>query len=720
MRSKYDISNRHLNLMVSLFLILAIIVAYGQMSSLDFVNYDDQEYVTENGHVQEGLTVKGLIWAFKTFHSANWHPLTWLSHMLDCELYGLDPMGHHWTNLQFHMANTLLLFFILQLMTGELWRSAFVAALFALHPLHVESVAWISERKDVLSTFFGMLTILAYYRYVKQPCLINYLLTILFFGLGLMAKPMLVTFPFLLLLLDFWPLKRFQLKNNYLLQSDGVKYFGFQESFRLILEKVPLFILVVVSSSLTFLAQQSKGAVAALEALPLKTRVANSLVSYVSYVFKAIWPNDLAVIYQHPGDTLPIWQICGAAFLIVSVILLTIYLSKQYPYVMVGLFWYLGTLVPVIGLVQVGEQAMADRYTYIPLIGIFIIITWGVSDLLKKWHYRKIFFKVSAVIILSALTTCTFFQVGHWKNGITLFENAVKVTENNFQAHNNLGIALGPVDLDRAISHYKEALRIYPNYGMALNNLGNALSDKGNYDEAVLYFTKALKIIPHEARVHNNLGIVLQKRGRIDEAIGYYEEALRLKPDYGKAHYNIGDVLEKKGRIDEAIGHYLEALRLKPYFYEAHNNLGNALQKRGRIDEAIGHYLEALRIKPDYVESYSNLGNALEKQGLINEAINHYLAALRIKPDYWEAHYNLGNIMKKRGRIDEAIDHYLQALRIKPRLEKAHNNLGIALIGKGNMEGAIYHFQEALRIKPDYLNAKDNLKKVLMEHQQGQ
>ena len=384
MKVKFNIPDCQIKLMISLLLILAIIIAYGQVKNFDFVGYDDQEYVTENIQVQKGLTVEGIIWAFTAFHSANWHPLTWLSHMLDCELYGLNPMGHHWTNLIIHMANTILLFLVLKLMTGAIWRSAFVAALFALHPLHVESVAWVSERKDVLSTFFGLLMIVAYYRHFKMSNLKNYLLVIIFFCLGLMAKPMIITFPFVLLLLDFWPLKRFQFENHCLSQCDGKTRCYFKGSSRLILEKIPLFIPVVISCVLTFLAQQSQGAVKALGALPLTNRVANAFVSYVSYTVKAVWPSNLAVFYPHPGNTIPAWQIIAAVLIIAVANFLSIHSLKKYPYIAVGLFWYLGTLIPVIGLVQVGEQAIADRYTYIPLIGVFIIIAWGVPDLLKK------------------------------------------------------------------------------------------------------------------------------------------------------------------------------------------------------------------------------------------------------------------------------------------------------------------------------------------------
>jgi protein O-mannosyl-transferase len=641
MKKKYDIPDHHLKLIISLFLIFAIIIAYWQVRNFDFVDFDDGSYITENIHVQKGLTIEGLIWAFTTFHSANWHPMTWLSHMLDYELYGLNPMGHHWTNMQFHIANTLLLYLILQMMTGAIWQSAFVAALFALHPLHVESVAWVSERKDVLSAFFGLLSIAAYYHYVKTSGLKNYLLVIIFLSLGLMAKPMLVTFPFVLLLLDFWPLKRFQFKNDRMLQSDKITFFGFQGFLRLFLEKIPAFIPVIISCILTFLAQKNYGAVQTLGALPLITRIANALISYVSYAFQAIWPGNLAVYYPHPVDTLPVWQICGAALLIVSVFCGAICLLKQYRYVAVGLFWYFGTLIPVIGLVQVGDQAMADRYTYIPLIGLFIIIAWGASDLLVKWRYRKIFLGVSAVIILSALIVCTFFQTSHWRNTITLFENAVKVTENNYKALNNLGTAL--IDkgkYDEAIVYLSEALIINPQKTGARNNLANVLFLQGKPDEAVFHYNEILKFNPQKTNARNNLANVLFAQGKPDEAVLHYKEAIKINPE-ADVHYNLAYVLSFQEKLDEAVFHYKEAIRINPEYAKAHYCLGKILMNQKKVKEAMLHFAETIMISPDYAEAYNKIGLILAEQGKYKKAEEFFLKAVQIKPSYTEARKNI-------------------------------------------------------------------------------
>ena len=631
--------------LVSLCLIIAILVSYSQVINFDFVGYDDELYVTENLNVQKGFTAKGLKWAFTTFHSANWHPITWLSHMLDCEFYGLNPTGHHWTNVEFHIANTLLLFFILQYMTGAIWKSSFVAALFALHPLHVESVAWVAERKDVLSTFFWLLTILVYLRYIEKQVLIRYFMILLFFILGLMSKPMLVTLPFVLLLFDFWPLKRFQFKND--LQSDRVTFFGFQGFLRLFLEKIPLFILVVISCCLTFLAQKNSEAVKSLESLPLIDRISNALVSYVTYALKTIWPSNLAVFYPHPGNTLPAGQIIGAALLIAVVIFLSIHTLKKYPYIIVGLFWYLGTLVPVIGLVQVGDQAMADRYTYIPLIGFFIVVSWGVFDFLKKWHYHTIILILSAISAICVLAVCTFLQLGYWQNGITLFEHAIKVTNKNCVAHNNLGMILFKEEkFDEAVFHYDEVLKIKPNDNGALYNKGCALRDKRDLDKAAFFFKESLKINPDYAEAHNGLAYILFVQGKPDEAILHYRNALKIKPDFTEAYNNLANVLCFQGEIDKAVLLYKEALSLDPENVDIHYNIGIFYKKQGKLKKAMTHLAQAIKIDPDYANAYNEIGVILFQQGKYKKAGIFFSKAVQIKPSYTDARKNIA-ILKK-------------------------------------------------------------------------
>ena len=533
-----------LKLMVSLFLIVAAVGAYWEVQNHDFVNYDDNLYVTENHHVQAGLTWEGIIWAFTTTHASNWHPLTWLSHMLDCEIWGLYAGGHHLSNLLFHILNTLLLFVVLERMTGALWRSACVAALLALHPLNVESVAWVAERKNVLSTFFWIITMWAYVRYIERPGFSRYLSVLLFFALGLMSKPMLVTLPFVLLLIDYWPLGRFQMEqssNTDIPQSHKFKPAGYQRALvlRLIREKTPFFALAAVSSVVTFLAQQRGGSMASLDSLPIDIRIANALISYVNYIGKMIWPQRLAVFYSHQG-MLPMWQAAGAGLLLVCVSVLVIRAARRCPYLTGGWLWYVGTLVPVIGLVQVGAQSMADRYAYVPLIGLFIIVVWGVAELAARWSCRRLVLATFTGVVLSTLVVCTLMQVSHWRNCITLFKHTLDVTGDNYVAHTSMGIALAERGrLKKAIVHYSEALKLAPDLALSHYNLALALAELGRLEEAVTYFCHAVRIEPEYAEAHNNLGTVLHRLGRLEEAIAHYSEALRIEPDHINARRNL-------------------------------------------------------------------------------------------------------------------------------------------------------------------------------------
>ena len=700
--------------MICFLLVMSTLAVYWQVQHHDFVNYDDDKYVTENRHIQGSFTLEKIAWAFTAKHVGNWHPLTWLSHMLDYQLFGLNPGRHHLTNLCLHLANTLLVFFFFRKMTGAPWQSGFVAALFALHPLHVSSVAWVSERKDVLSTFWGMLTMWSYLWYVKHPGLNRYLCVSLFLALGLMSKAMLVTLPFVLLLIDYWPLWRWRTEPSNRIGSSR----QWPVAFYLFLEKIPLIILATTSGVVTLLAEREWGAAISLDVIPIRVRIGNALVSYVNYIVKMIWPSNMAVFYPLNPESLQWWQIAGSCLLLAAISLLALRVVRQRPYFTVGWLWYLGTLIPVIGLVQIGSQSMADRYTYIPLIGLFVIVAWGVPDLAARWRHREIWLATSATFLLLILMVVSFKQVGYWKNSITLYEHTLKVTSNNYIIHYNLGMAL--VDegqVDAAIDHYLQALRIKPDCVEARNNLSLALAKQGRLDEAIDHYLQALRIKPDFEKAHYNLGLAFSKQGQTDKAVYHYLEALRIKPDYKQAHVNLGVALERQGRMQDAVDHYLEALRIEPE-EGTYNNLGNALEKQGRINAAIYHYLQALWLNPDYVDAHYNLGIALDKIGRIDKAVHHYSEALRIKPDFAEAHNNLGIVLEKKGRLDEAIVHYLQALRIKPDFDEAHNNLGIALFLKGDTEGAVDHFREALRIKPDHVSANMNLKNILMKPRQ--
>jgi Flp pilus assembly protein TadD len=557
----------------------------------DFVNFDDDDYVTANPVVLRGLTWHGVAWAFTTEHAVNWHPLTWLSHMLDVQLYGLDAGAHHLTNLLFHIGNTLLLFGLLHRMTGALGRSAFVAGLFAVHPLHVESVAWVAERKDVLSTLFWMLTLWAYIEYVKRPDLRQssrrrYAAVLLFFALGLMAKQMLVTLPLVLLLLDFWPLGRVGIGPNpaggWAPARDGWATAG-----RLVWEKLPLLALAAASSIATFVIHQRGGAVIILSAIPLQLRIENALVSYVVYIGKMLWPAGLAVLYPYP-QSLSAWSVAVAFVTLTGISVAVIWAAPRRPYLPVGWFWYLGTLVPVIGLIQVGDQAIADRYTYIPLIGLFIIVAWGVPDLLVRWPLRrvvlpKIALPAAACLVILACAITARGQLEYWEDSTTLWTHTLAVTTRNNIAHNNLGATLADQGkTDEAIAHYSEALRIKSDYADAHNNLGVALADQGKLDEAIAHYSEALRIKPGYSDAHSNLGIALADQGNLDEAIAQFTEALRINPDSAKAHNNLGVALASQGKLDEAIAQFTEALQVKPDYADARNNLELALARRGK------------------------------------------------------------------------------------------------------------------------------------------
>jgi tetratricopeptide (TPR) repeat protein len=598
--------------LVYLVLIFVTLVVFHQLPSHDFINLDDDILVYENPHVHAGLNKQGIAWAFTTFEAYNYHPLTWLSHMLDCQLFGLRPGMHHLTNLLFHLMNTALLLMVLRRMTGTLWRSGFVAALFALHPLHVESVAWVAERKDLLSAFFWLLAMWAYARYAERPGLNRYLPVLLFFALGLLAKPMVVTLPFVLLLLDFWPLGRMQF---YQAGSDNRPLEPKVPVFRLVWEKIPLFALAALSIVVTFAAQQKGGALKSLEAFPLTTRIANALISYVSYIGKMIWPHNLAVYYPYSGSV-PVWHAAGAGLALICLTVLLMWTARKRPYLAVGWLWYLGTLVPVIGLVQVGSQAMADRYTYLPLVGLFIALAWGVPSLFTSWHHRRSILAISATILLVSFTARTWLQLRYWQNSITLFQRTLHVTTNNHFAHNNLGVALAHNGRpNEAINHYSEALRLKPEAFEVHNNLANVLAAQGSVDEAIKHYFEALRLEPDYDKAHNNLGNVLAGKGKVEEAIKHYSEAIKINPDYAGAHYNLGNALAAQGSVDEAIKHYFEALRILPDWAGAHNNLGVSLEKRGELEEAIDHYHEALRINPDYAKARNNLERAMRLIG---------------------------------------------------------------------------------------------------------
>ena len=568
----------HSDLWIYLLLAVAVLAVYGQVLHFDFVTYDDPDYVTANPHVQAGLTWAGVAWAFRSSFAGNWFPLTWLSHMLDCTFFGLDSGWHHFTNVWIHALSTLLWFAMLKRLTGASWRSALVAFLFALHPLHVESVAWVAERKDVLSGLFWVLTLWSYTAYTVRPGPVRYGLTLFLFCLGLMAKPMLVTLPVVLLLLDRWPLRR------------GTK----------IVEKVPFLAASIAVSVVTVLVHKEVGATASFSLIPAVVRFENSLVSYAAYFLQALWPADLAVFYAYPLGSLVVpAAIAGIALAAVTVLVIRDYVRR--PYLAIGWLWYLITLLPVIGLVQVGAQARADRYTYIPMIGLAIALVWGVSEALERWP--RIQMALAAAICLACLTL-TWLQVQYWRDSISLYQHAIDATSGNYVARFNLASVLEKRgDLAGATAQLRETVRIRPRFALAHAELGQLLARQGHPEKALPELQSAMSLRPDLAGVHIKLGSVLGALGRNDEAAVVFSEGIRLQPENADAHYNFGITLAQQGKLQDAAREFRATVNLRPGDVEARFNLGIALARLGQTDAAIAELSEAVRIKPDFTEA---------------------------------------------------------------------------------------------------------------------
>jgi protein O-mannosyl-transferase len=620
----------------------------------EFVRYDDDVYVTENPNVLTGLNLENVEWAFTTGHASNWHPLTWLSLMLDCSLFGVKPGPLHLVNVVFHIANTLLLFIVFNRMTKRVWPSAFIAALFALHPLHVESVAWVAERKDVLSTLFWFLTMLAYVRYVEKPSAGRYMLTLIVFSLGLMSKPMLVTLPFALLLLDYWPLDRIRNPKSTIRN--------------LLLEKIPFLLLAAISSIITYIIQQKGGA---MSAIPFWERMANVFCSYLEYIGKLFVPVNLAVFYPHPASYIPLTEVIIFALILILLAVFLLYYGRQYKYLAFGWLWYLGTLVPVIGIVQVGAQAMADRYTYVPLIGLFIIIAFGAPDLLKRLPSpsgnQNVLFAY-AIVILFACILVTSAQLKYWQNSFTLFDHALAVTKNN---------------------------------GVILNNYANILAESGKNIEAAKCLVESLRLKPDSYEIRNNYGNVLKSLGKLNEAVEQYNIALKLKPDFDIARFDLGAVLFMQGKFDEAIEQY------KIYLGPDAN-----LPLAGVNDQTTKQFKKKLATKTDTASVLSLLGQALAQKGNPAAAVNYYQQALRLDPDNIVTHGRLALALAAIGKTDEAIEQCRIVLSANPNDAEMHNNVGILLRSKNKLNEAAESFKKALQIDPNFQPARDNLNRL--------
>jgi tetratricopeptide (TPR) repeat protein len=614
------------------------------------VNFDDNTYVLDNPKVVNGLTRSGIIWAFTHFHSGNWHPLTSLSHMLDCQLYRLNAGGHHLTSVLLHAVVAILLFIVLQEMTGAIWRSVFVAAVFAIHPLRVESVAWISERKDILCGLFFMLMLAAYVKHARSPSLGRYLVVVLLYAFGLMCKPMLVSVPLVLLLIDYWPLRRFTDPSS---------------TRRLWIEKLPLIGLATMSCFVTFFAQRLT--VASTDQIPLAWRVGNAAVACMIYIVQMVWPLHLAPFYPHPADNqlapgvteqLPAWQIVLAIVAIIGISTVAVVRRREWPYVFTGWFWYLAMLGPVIGIVQVGLQAHADRYTYLPQIGLYILVSWSAADLVARRRAGRLILTAAAAILLMSLTWIARAQVRYWHDSEALWKHSLAVTEDND----------------------------FPHLG-----LGDVYSARGELDKAIAEFRLALALRPNSPYAHNGIGFVLTKMGRLDEAVDHFNTAIRILPILPTAHYNLGNALMKKGQTSDAIKEFERQLALQPDHAPARCNLATELLNQGQVNQAIAQYERTIELRPDYAEAYYNLGNCYLQQGSPEKAVKQYEHALQLSPRLIEARNNLATILCQQGEIDRGISELEEAIRIQPDNIDALNNLTWVLAmprGDGSENGA--------------------------------
>ncbi len=644
------------------------LVVYAQVRHFDFVQLDDPGYFAENAHVRAGLTAAGIRWAMTTGALANWHPLTWLSLMLDAQLFGAGAGAVHVTNLALHIANTVLLFALLRRLTGALGRSACVAALFAVHPMHVESVAWISERKDVLSTLFWLLTMWAYVSYARTPNGRRYAVVAGLFALGLMAKPMLVTLPVVLLVVDWWPLGRLS-----------------SSTWRArVVEKLPLAAIAAASAIVTFVVQRQGGAVSDVAVLPWAVRITHAVVSYGMYIDKMLWPAKLIVFYPHPRVVEPLATLIALVVLAAWTVIAR-KLGPRFPYVAAGWLWYVITLLPVIGLIQVGTQSIADRYTYVPYIGLFIVIAWGVWDLCEAWPIRRVVLPLTAAIVVAALAVTAHAQTATWRDNTTLWRHAIEVDPENYRAQSAYGSILGnegkPAE---AMAHFQEAIRLEPDFADAYYNLGRTYTDLGRTDEAIEQYRRALALRSDFAEAHNNLGLLLGRIGQPDQATAEYEAALRQNPDFAEAHANLAAVLATRGQLDDARRHADAAVALNPSLAGAHYARGLVAMGSGQFDAAIAEFRDAIRLNPNLADAHNSLGFLLAGQRSVDEAIPQFREAIRLNPDLELGHMYLAVALAGTGHFDEAEAEFRTVLRINPANEGAARGLEtIARMRKG-------------------------------------
>ncbi|MBA4366419.1 MAG: hypothetical protein C0403_02140 [Desulfobacterium sp.] len=704
---------------ICLFLCITTLSVYIQVIDHGFTSIDDNIYIYENANVIGGLTKNNIAWAFHFTQKGDhtyYHPLSLISHMIDCHLFELQPGKHHLVNLFIHLTNTLLLFILFRIMTKSIWRSAFISAFFSLHPLNVDTVAWIAERKNLLSTFFWFSTILAYYYYSQKPGLPRYILVFLLMMAGLLCKPMLVTLPCVLLLLDFWPLERIQFSH----------ILPIRKKIYLILEKIPLLGLSLIWSYLSSLSMSRLDLTIPIDWVPLDIRIANAIMSYTIYLHKMLWPYDLAIYYPYPSKLPPIWQItCVIVFLtLISVFVLRT--MKKMPWMAVGWLWYLGTLLPVLGLVQNGLwPKIADRWTYVPMIGIFIMITWGISEILKGSSKKKNTLIVLSNLFLIIMAITTWNQIRYWREDIKLFSHAVDVTENNVVAQSNLSYALQKQHrYAEAIPHFLQALRLKPNSEIFHNNLGNAYTKINNHKEAIKHFKEALRINPVAADPHNNLGNALQRLGKFEDAFFHYSKAIEIKPENESTYYNVGLLFEKQNRMSEAIEYYQEAVQKKPDYANAHLALGNVLFKIGMIQKAETHYVNALKTNPNLTEAKTNLDIIQSYIKKIDTSVHRINEQIIQTPKNHLLYYHLGELYEKKEEVSAAFVQYQKANTLEPFFIPAIQRLAILHAARKEYDQSIFYLKQMIKFQPEvnkhYYNIaciyakQDNIKESIL------
>jgi tetratricopeptide (TPR) repeat protein len=706
------LTKSRLGAVICLALALGTFALYLPVRHNGFTNFDDDGYITGNPHVTTGLTRSNIVWGFTHVHEGYWIPLTWISHMMDCQWFGLNAGGHHLVSVLFHIANTLLLFGWLFQLTGATWRSALVAALFAWHPMHVESVAWACERKDVLSAFFWLLALIAYARYATARAsanparaVLSYVLALLMFACGLMSKPMVVTLPCVLLLVDLWPLQRLTLQR---------RHFPFKKLAALFFEKIPFFALAAIGSLIGFLTQTVGGAVSADT---FSYRLMNALGSYVRYISKLFWPTDLAVFYPFPTHGILFMAIAGLTLLIFCS-LAFILLSRRWPYLFVGWFWFLGTLVPVIGIIQAGSQSMADRFSYIPSIGLFILATWGAADFFES-HQAKI---IPAAVAGGALIGCvilTSLQIPYWRSSITLFSHALQVTPDNYVADALIGQALDVEGRDSAALPYcQKAVQINPDYSPGQLFLGVVLWKTGHASEASNYLSTAVEMNPRDPVFEYQFGEFLADYGSPDNAAARFDAAIEDRPDFAEAHNALGKTFLKQGNLPQAATQLSQAVTLQPHNAQFHYDLGTVLLAASQPAEAINQFSQAVQLQPDFAQAHENLAAALANQGKLDEAIIHFALAAQLELNDPDARFNLGFAYLNAHQPAQAAAQFSQELRLTPNATKAHYHLAEAFAEQNQLAQAVAEYRQTLRLTPDFPQAQKELDEILAAHPQ--